>query len=674
MASAQLPVNPGSTATLRLMGTRLTLARIVWILVAAVSALLFIADIPVFAQDIHASSQIVYGSTFDAGQVMAIAIWHVVRRTLTYTVIWLVGAVIFWRRSDNPVALIISSGLICAGFNLMLIAASYREPGNLFSQDLVSFVATCIGYLGLLFEVGLFFILPSGTFVPFWTRWLFLLWAVGLAVVFIVVPAEAVADLVNYGFLVFFMPGIYAQFYRYRHISDPLQRQQTKWLVIGALIAGVVGSVYHVLIPAMFWPAIESNIMLRVFYSLGLGTLWNLCLLAVPISFMVAVLRYRLWGVDIVVNRSLVYGLLTVILALVYFGIIILLQAGLEMVLGGERSSIAIAASTLVIAGLFQPVRRQVQTAIDHRFPNPIAHFKPLAAPTITIPASSLSGVQFGVYEVEQSVGQGGMAEIYKGRHTSLNREVAIKVLHSTFTSSPEFRARFEREAQTVAALRHPNIVQVFDFGVQDDRHYMVMEYINGPDLSHYLREYGNLTLDAALPLITEVASALDYAHDLGLVHRDVKPSNVMLQPATETHISFSSALGYRAILTDFGVAKLISDTADLTKTGIVGTLDYLAPEQIMAPKEIDRRADIYALGAMVYEILTGQTPFKDENYGIVLYAHLQQPPPDIRAKIPDMPEHVAVAIKRALAKDRSERFSTAGDFVESLHLRRAEA
>lgn len=668
MASVQMPANPNPTATFRLMGTRLTAARVLWILVAAASAVLFLVDIPVYAEAIHASALTVYGSSLDASQVMAIALWLVVRRTLTYIVIWLVGAVIFWRRSDSLIALVISAGLICAGFNLMQISASYRQLGALFSQDIVSFVATFIGYLGLLFEVLLFFILPSGTFVPSWTRWLFLLWTVGLAVVMIVVPAEAVREPINYGFLVFFMPGIYAQFHRYRRVSDPIQRQQTKWLVIGALIAGVVGSIYHVLIPGMFWSLVESNIPLRLVYSLGLGTLWNLCLLAVPISFMVAVLRYRLWDVDLVVNRSLVYGALTVILALVYFGVIILLQAGLEMVLGGERSSVAIAGSTLVIAGLFQPVRKRLQTAIDHRFPNPIARFRPLVAAQIPVPAAPLSGTQFGAYVVEEPLGQGGMAEIYKGRHTSLNREVAIKILHSTFTSSPEFRARFEREAQTVASLRHPNIVQVFDFGVQDDRHYMVMEYINGPDLAQYLREHGQLSLEAALPLIQEVASALDYAHELGLVHRDVKPSNVMLQRATGTHITQASH-GYRAILTDFGVAKLISDTADLTKTGVVGTLDYLAPEQIMAPKEIDHRADIYALGAMVYEILTGQPPFRDENYGIVLYAHLQQPPPDIRVKLPDMPEQIAVAIKQALAKDRSDRFATASAFIEMLRV-----
>ena len=191
--------------------------------------------------------------------------------------------------------------------------------------------------------------------------------------------------------------------------------------------------------------------------------------------------------------------------------------------------------------------------------------------------------------------------------------------------------------------------------------YYMVMEFIAGKDLAHLMKETGAMPLAQALPFLRDVASALDYAHTQGLVHRDVKPSNVMLDPVAQI-----GNLRYRAVLTDFGIVRFTGG-AGMTKTALMGTLDYMAPEQIRSAGDMDGRADVYALGAMVYQMLTGQLPFHSDNAGAVLIAHLQQPAPDPRALAPGLPAEAAQAIQHALAKQPEDRFQTAGEFVAAL-------
>jgi len=210
-------------------------------------------------------------------------------------------------------------------------------------------------------------------------------------------------------------------------------------------------------------------------------------------------------------------------------------------------------------------------------------------------------GKTLGQYRVVERLGKGGMAEVFRAFHPALNRYVAIKVMHPFVATEEGFLDRFRHEAQSVAALRHPNIVQVFDFGTEGSLYYMVMEFVEGPTLKKRIaeaRQEGDLLpLEEVGRIIDQVAQALDYAHRRGMIHRDVKPANILLSSEGE------------AVLADFGVARMLEGPR-YTLTGIMGTPDYMSPEQGLG-QEVDARSDVYALGVVLYEMLVGEVPFK---------------------------------------------------------------
>ncbi|MBK9603889.1 MAG: serine/threonine protein kinase [Anaerolineales bacterium] len=311
--------------------------------------------------------------------------------------------------------------------------------------------------------------------------------------------------------------------------------------------------------------------------------------------------------------------------------------------------------SAAVFGAIFQPARRQLQRFVDQRFYHIEIDYQK-TPPDISTSGNTevLRQTRFGVYDDLELIGRGGMADVYKSIHPTLGTPVAIKILPERLAVENEFRQRFVREALVVSKLQHPNIVRIFDSGEQDGRHYMVMEYLAGKDLDRLIKNNGKLPLAQALPLIQQIASALDYAHMQGFVHRDIKPSNVLLD-----------SNGTRAVLTDFGIAKINDAHTVMTVTGyMLGTFDYIAPEQIQESAHVDGKADIYALGVMVYQMLTGEMPFKHSNPGALLIAHLNQPPPNACDILPDLPHHIAAAIQRAMAKKPDERFATATEFA----------
>ena len=259
-------------------------------------------------------------------------------------------------------------------------------------------------------------------------------------------------------------------------------------------------------------------------------------------------------------------------------------------------------------------------------------------------------GQRLGVYLIEGLLGQGGMAEVYRARHQTLERDVAIKVLSPAFNADPTFPLRFLREAKAVARLNHPNIVTVYDFGEEGELAYLVMELAPGGTFED--RAAGLHTLLEAADSLAPVGDALQYAHERGIVHRDVKPINILINEES------------RPLLADFGLARVLSESLDVTMAEfIAGTPHYMAPEQALAGN-VDHRADIYALGIVTYQILAGQVPYDGPTVHAVIQKHLSAPLPSIRVLVPDAPPALDAVIQRAIAKRPEQRYGRVLDFI----------
>jgi CheY-like chemotaxis protein len=257
-------------------------------------------------------------------------------------------------------------------------------------------------------------------------------------------------------------------------------------------------------------------------------------------------------------------------------------------------------------------------------------------------------------YRIEERVGRGGMGVVYRAEHINLRRRAAVKIIAPDLAESDGFRDRFTREARIAAALQHPNIVTVYDAGEVDGLLYLAMQYIEGSDLAAMLSAEGRLRPYRAVDVCRQVASALDAAHAMGLIHRDVKPANVLIE-------------GRTAFLTDFGLTKRVEGSqTQLTQAGdVVGTVHYVAPEQIEG-HPVSARTDVYSLGCLLYHCLTGQVPFSRDSDVAVIYAHLSEDPPKLTHVRPELPEALDPVIAKALDKSPDRRFPTCGDLISA--------
>jgi serine/threonine protein kinase len=265
-------------------------------------------------------------------------------------------------------------------------------------------------------------------------------------------------------------------------------------------------------------------------------------------------------------------------------------------------------------------------------------------------------------YTIEGEIGRGGMGVVYRARDERLQRRVAIKVLPPELAFQKDIRERFTREAQTAARLSHPHIVPIHTVGEGQGLVYFVMGYVDGESVAARIRRRGRLPVDEARRIMMEAADALSAAHALSIIHRDIKPDNILLEGSRG-----------RVMVTDFGIAKALSSTSGATLTGAgvaIGTPAFMSPEQAAGEREIDGRSDVYSLGVVSFQMLTGDLPFTAPTVAGILMKQITEPAPDIRNRRPDVPEDLALAVSRCLEKDPENRWPSADALRRSLESR----
>ncbi|MGE5223249.1 MAG: serine/threonine-protein kinase, partial [Omnitrophica WOR_2 bacterium] len=258
----------------------------------------------------------------------------------------------------------------------------------------------------------------------------------------------------------------------------------------------------------------------------------------------------------------------------------------------------------------------------------------------------------FGRYQIKREIGRGGMSTVFHAYDPRFERDVAIKVLPKVFLHDPQFRARFEREAKTIAHLEHPAIVPVYDFGEQDEQPYIVMRYMSGGSLAERITR-GPLPPEDAAKVITRLAPALDAANARGIIHRDLKPGNILFDQYGN------------AFLSDFGIARITqASSGTLTQGAILGTPAYMSPELVQGETEIDGRSDLYSLGVILYEMLTGTAPYQSETPGKLMMMHVLEEVPSIRTKSSHLPEKLETVVRISMAKNPEDRYATVTDMA----------
>lgn len=569
-----------------------------------------------------------------------------------------IAVILIVNRSDDWFVIFTSLFLIVFGARITNLANNIAlTPGYQTQGGLI----LALGDISIVLFSMLF---PNGKFAPKWMKFLVPFLVVTMFGIYLFPNAPFYwGKMMQNGsyFLVtvsWYITGIASGLHRYYRSSTLAQKQQIRWMFIGTMGPFLWFIVFQVL--SYLFPVLTNSDVTYASFQAVSRLAGIFMFLMLPLFIAISIVQTRLFDIDMIINRSLVYGILTIGLGLT-FGLVFVIASAIFRSMHSSDQFFFVAVIFSVAAGAgFQPLRKKLQRFVDRFFYHiQIDYQKTPLEVRAEADTNVDSGITLSTYRNLKLIGHGGMAEVYRATDSTGRGTVAVKILRAALAGDEQFQKRFMREAEIVNKLEHPNIVRVVDFGEERGMYYIVMEMLSGPDLNHLIRQEKRISLSNTVNMLRGIADALDYAHVNGLVHRDIKPSNVMLD---------SSTIPSRSVLTDFGIAKMLDAHTRITNTaGMLGTFDYMAPEQIQATTDVDGRADIYALGVMTYQMLTGRLPFERPDTGAILLAHLNAPPPDARELVSDLPRTAARAIQQAMAKNAKDRFISAKEFVGAL-------
>jgi predicted Ser/Thr protein kinase len=557
------------------------------------------------------------------------ALWQIIPSVVAISVAW--------RRRDQGMALFLSVNVLALFMRSGVLEQlrfypSYEHVMLIF----ISIQSTLLALMILTF--------PTGRFQPKIFSLVYLI-VYGVFVLNRFVRAVPVSPFQDFIFDACLILGTLAvQAYRYNNYYSVPQRQQTKW-VVALLGLGMIG--YMMMFFSIYIFQFNDDIVLLLFNTVGR----SMAVIGM-IGLTISTINYRLYNADVVLNRNMVYGSLAGIFILISFIAFLLIQV---VVPNQNVRIIAIIGGGLAFAAIFQSARKRVQRFVDTRFFRLRQDLETLKHARMSKAQPSLgqgafTGKTLNQLKLFDVLGVGGMGEVYHGQLGV--QKLAVKVVPPSIADNPQVVERFAQEMMILSRISHPNVVHLIDMGKANGSPYFAMEYVVGQPLNVYIKMQGALPLDQARLILKDIAAALDYVHSLGIVHRDIKPANIILQEM-------------RAILIDFGLAFAPKESKQ-TNGEMIGTLEYASPEQITAAMEVGPRADIYALGVVAYEMLTGKTPFTG-NVPQVLFAHLNQPPTNPCFVQDALPSFVGATVLRALSKKPEDRFDSAGAFVAAL-------
>jgi len=629
----------------------------------------------------HAEGQAIVAGQLLGGEQAALAelgISPMAWATYLQGMSWLLSAIclvlgwlIFYLRRDRWMA------VVSAAFAALVPLATTQGAMALGTEHesllpLINAVRSCT----LLVIVLLFYQFPTGSFVPGWARWVAIGFVAQQAAWLFVwnisgAPSGWNASSDALIGMAVILSGVVAQIYRYARISTADERQQTKWTVTAL---GVNTAVFMLAV-------VTTQFTQQLFHSAWLNVVWKLLLyhsyalatLLIPVTLMAAALRYRLWDVDIWINRSLVYGAATLILGLI-FGAFLLGFMEIALELSDDRHLLlALGIAALVVGALFHPLRRQLQRLVDRRIYGIAIQYDPLADP------DSLSGARHSEFEISRThqrfsnytcgelLRREALVDVYSAVDVVASEAVEIQFIDLELDESGAVDERFSQLAEAAAAVAHPGIVPVLDHGLFEETPYLVTPPRREQDLGMRLEAVVRMPVEETLALVQDLADALDAVHRQGVVHLNLCPENVLLsQPLRDRTRKRPrvAGLGLASCLTEFHSGPGPAH----------GNVDYIAPERVRGDEVIDHRADIYALGMLTYRLLTGRTAFPKSTASARLIAHLHEPPPNPGDLVPDLPQAVVEAVQRALAKQPRDRFDTAGEMVQAMRGPRAQA